>query len=387
MKLTKTTVDKLPYPEKGQIFYRDSELKGFGLRATKNCKTYIVETSVKGKTCRVSIGKHGVFTTEKARVQAKKHLASMAMGINPNHQKNHQKTQSTSLKQAFGEFLTVRELKQHTRYDYTRCFEVAFKSWQQKPILEITKPMVANHYDRLCQERGKAYANLSMRFLRSLLNFAAATYEDEQGKSLLPENAVRILSQKRQWKIVGRRQNFIKPHQLASWWQAVQRLKNETFRDYFLLLLFTGLRRQEAAQLTWINIDLQAYTMLIPDTKNALPLTLPLSHYTYGLLKSRQQKVDSNWVFPSKRGNHPIKEPRQQISHITRWSGIQFSCHDLRRTFATIAEGLNFSEYTLKRLLNHKQTDVTAGYIINDVERLRAPMQQITDALLEKCQL
>jgi hypothetical protein len=35
--------------------------------------------------------------------------------------------------------------------------------------------------------------------------------------------------------------------------------------------------------------------------------------------------------------------------------------------------------------MNHKMSgDVTAGYIIADVERLRKPMQQITDYLL-KC--
>lgn len=387
MKLTKASVEKIPYSENGQLFYRDSELKGFGLRVTKSCKTYIVETSVRGKTCRVTIGKHGVFTAEQARTQAKQHLANMAMGINPNQQKSYQKTQNINLKQAFNEFLTVRELKPHTRYDYTRCFEVAFKPWQQKTIMDITKPMVATHYEKLCQTHGKAYANLSMRFLRSLLNFASATYEDQQGHSLLPENAVNVLSQKKQWKVVGRRQNVIKPHQLAAWWQAVQRLENDTFRDYFVLLLFTGLRRQEAAQLAWENIDFNARTMLIPETKNKLPLTLPLSNYLYDLFHTRQQTSNNPWVFPSKRGNHPIKEPRQQIIRVTHWSGIEFSCHDLRRTFATIAEGLNVSEYTLKRLLNHKQSDVTAGYIINDVERLRVPMQQITDALLEKCQL
>jgi len=30
-------------------------------------------------------------------------------------------------------------------------------------------------------------------------------------------------------------------------------------------------------------------------------------------------------------------------------------------------------------------SDVTAGYIITDVERLRKPMQQITDYILSKC--
>ena len=48
----------------------------------------------------------------------------------------------------------------------------------------------------------------------------------------------------------------------------------------------------------------------------------------------------------------------------------------------TVAESLDISAYALKRLANHKMTnDVTAGYIIGDAERLRAPMQRITDYL------
>lgn len=59
--------------------------------------------------------------------------------------------------------------------------------------------------------------------------------------------------------------------------------------------------------------------------------------------------------------------------------------HDLRRTFITIAESLDIPAYALKRLLNHKMNgDVTAGYIMLDVERLRNPMQMIADHILLK---
>lgn len=58
--------------------------------------------------------------------------------------------------------------------------------------------------------------------------------------------------------------------------------------------------------------------------------------------------------------------------------------HDLRRMFITVAESLDIPAYALKRLLNHKmKNDVTVSYIIADAERLRKPMQQITDVLLK----
>jgi integrase len=65
-------------------------------------------------------------------------------------------------------------------------------------------------------------------------------------------------------------------------------------------------------------------------------------------------------------------------------SGVKFTIHDLRRTFITIAESLGISPYALKRLLNHRiDADVTAGYIVIDAERLRQPVEQIAERILE----
>ncbi|WP_353573403.1 integrase family protein, partial [Candidatus Albibeggiatoa sp. nov. BB20] len=384
-KLTKSYVDKLPFPEKGQVFYRDPELKGFALRATKGSKTYIVETSVRGKTCRVTIGKHGVFSPDQARIQAKKLLADMAMGINPNQQKQQERARTVTLQQAFNQFMQERQLKPHTRYDYGNCFEAVFKSWHHKQIFDIKKPMVSSYYEKLCAERGEAYANLSMRFLRSLLNFANAAYEDNEGNRLFTDNPVTVLSDKRQWRIVARRERLIKAQQLPIWWSAVQNLSNTTHRDYFILLLLTGLRKREAATLNWDNVDLDSGTIKIIETKNSQPHTLPLSDFLQNLLEARLQGSTSQWVFEGRK-NKPIVESRHQINLVQSQSGIEFSCHDLRRTFATIAENLDISQYTIKRLLNHTNNqDVTAGYIIKDIERIRTAMQQITDSVIEKC--
>ena len=83
-KLIKTFIDSIPLAEKGQVFYRDSELKGFGLRVGLTSKVYIAETKVNGKVVRVTIGKHGVFTAEEARAEAREMLLMMSRGVNPN---------------------------------------------------------------------------------------------------------------------------------------------------------------------------------------------------------------------------------------------------------------------------------------------------------------
>jgi len=151
------------------------------------------------------------------------------------------------------------------------------------------------------------------------------------------------------------------------------------------LVLLTGLRREEAATLKWEDVDLAAKTFTVVKTKNNESHTLPLSDFLYDLMSTRHQKKINDYVFPGTGAAGHIIEPRKQMANVTKASGIHFTVHDLRRTFITIAESLDISAYSLKRLMNHKMTnDVTAGYIIADVERLRKPMELITEYFL-KC--
>jgi integrase len=187
---------------------------------------------------------------------------------------------------------------------------------------------------------------------------------------------------------IERRQTFIKSYVLAAWSQGVAGLQNETLRDYLLLILFTGLRRQEAAQLQWNQVDLKAKTLKIAGTKNREPHSLPLSDFLHNLLIRRKKTSASDYVFPGPGKGGYIIEPRKQMAKVIETTGIQFTVHDLRRTFITIAESLDIPAYALKRLLNHKMSgDVTAGYIILDVERLRKPMQMIADFILRQMEL
>jgi len=161
-----------------------------------------------------------------------------------------------------------------------------------------------------------------------------------------------------------------------------------TLRDYLLLLLFTGLRRQEAAHLKWTQVDLKAKTLTIISLKNNQDHTLPLSDYIFEILNRRKQYMINEYVFHGEGAGGYIVEPRKQMAKVTNVSGIQFTCHDIRRTFLTIAESLDISAYAVKRLANHKMNhDITSGYIITDVERLRKPMQQITDYIVSKLTL
>jgi integrase len=389
-KLTKSFIDGRPYTEVRTIYW-DTTLKGFGLRVGSHSKTYIAESKIGRKTVRVTIGRHGVFTPEEARTEARQLLGLMARGINPNDLEREKRARTVTLGEAFADYMAARKsLKPNTIRDYTKCMNVYFKDWKNKPLLEITKEMVAKRHSRL-GETSQAQANLAMRFLRALFYFATGQYEDNQGRALITENPVRRISQTRAWFRVERRQSVLKPHDIRPWFQAVMNLRDDhttknrqAFRDYLLLLLFTGLRRQEALPLKWENVDFRGRTLSVFDTKNRDNHTLPLSDFLVTLLQRRLDESQGNpYVFPGEGARGHLTEPRKQILRVAKESGVSFTSHDLRRTFITLAESLDIPVYAVKRLANHKiSNDVTAGYVINDVERLRGPMQKITDRIL-----
>jgi integrase len=391
MRLTKTTVDGITPPDKGQAFYRDDKLKGFGLRVTPTgAKSFVVETRVKGRTRRETLGRYGPLTVEQARREAQKYLGQVATGIDPRAWVREVSARNVTLKGVFEDYCIERKsLKPSTLHDYRRIVFGDLKDWLNRPIGQISKDAVAARHRRL-GERSHARANNAMRVLRALFNFARGQYEDAEGRSLFLENPVSRLSHTRSWYPNVRRRTVISRTQLAPWLEAVTALKSAssdeqaaTVADYLLLLLFTGLRRTEGMTLQWQDVDLEERTLLITDTKNKEPLNLPLSDFVYDLLKGRQEVAVTPYIFPGAGEHGHLIEPRKQMRKVIKTSGVNFTLHDLRRTFITAAESLDISMYAIKRLVNHKMSgDVTAGYIVPDAERLRVPMQQITDYLL-----
>ena len=387
--LTKTVVDKTPTPATGQAFIRDSKLPGFGMRITSGgARTFIVEKRIDGRVRRIKIGRFGELTCEQARKEAQRLLGRIAVGENPIAERERERMAGTTLEAAFADFFKRRELKEKTLYDYRRLIEVAFQAWRERPISQIGKREVLDLHRRLGEERGEAYANLAMRFLRSLFNFAIPYYEDAWGRPLLSANPVAVLSQTRAWFHGERRQTIIKPHQLPGWRMAVERLRGDgrgdpdTIADYLLFLLYTGLRKEKGARLTWADVDLNDRSLKITDTKNREAHLLPLPAQLVRMLKMRRAVAPNVFVFWGSGKTGHLIEPKRQVAKVVESSGVHFTLHDLRRTFITVAESLDVTPYALKRLVNHKmKNDVTAGYIVASVERLREPMQRIADFL------
>ena len=321
--------------------------------------------------------------------------------------KKADKSKAVTLEQAFQNFLKTRDLKERTVKDYQSTMDYAFPDWKDRRITDINSDSIAARHEKLkvdalaryrkrCKREkrepekknldsvGKAQANLHMRVLRSVLNFASGYYEDAKGEPLIKYNPVERLSKTKAWYGTRRRQTIIKGHELPQWFQAVKKLESETAKDYLLFLLFTGSRRNEGLKLEIEHIDLKSKSYSLIDTKNRQPIALPLPNYLFGILEKRIKALQgAKYIFPGRGSDGRMAQPHWQIQKVIEASGVEFCLHDLRRHFITVAESLDLSVFAVKRLVNHSMgSDVTSGYIVPDVERLRGPMQKIEDKIL-----
>ena len=398
VKLTKSSVASLEPSLADQRIVRDSELTGFGVRITANGKkSFILEKRIGRRVRRITIGRVGELTAAQARNRAQQLLGQIALGEDPIAKRRRELARGVSLAEAYRDFLKSRpRLSEATRRDYDRTFNVIFSDWQHRPLHTLTGQMILNRHRSMAKAHGEQGANNYMRALRSLFNFAIDRYEDGSGQPVLAINPVLILTRTRSWFPVDRRRTWVKPHQLPAWYEAVESLRDnehhramgDTVADFLLLLLFTGLRRSEAATLKWRDVDLPDSSLTVSKTKSRRPHTLPFSTFVHTLFVRRLGAQKNQYVFHGYDGSGHLIEPKRQVKHVVEASSIPFTMHDLRRTFLTIADTVGLSTYTIKRLANHStRNDVTAGYVISDTERLRAAMQSIENFLLSAMEI
>ena len=97
--------------------------------------------------------------------------------------------------------------------------------------------------------------------------------------------------------------------------------------------------------LRWTDIDFGERVVRLPAarTKAGRALDIPMTDFVHALLVARRQLGDAKYVFPSYGRNGHIEDARAWIDAVTAATGIEFSMHDLRRTFLTVAESADIS--------------------------------------------
>lgn len=391
LKITKKNMSEIVHPVSGQVDYFDTDITGFGVRVTKDTKTFMVYHRIRGQKNKtyIIIGKYGLFTTEQARITAKDYLRRMSQGENP-HPKYNQGGEKITIADLYRQYISAKKspLAGSTQYAYNSWMNNHFSDWLQRSADSITGSDVLDRLTRIEKENGPVQAANSIKLLKGLYRMGMALHRGVI--TFNPVDAVRAV-RGRAWTPYKRRTRYIKIEDMPRWFKAVSEYHLPKGRDFMLFLLYTGLRRNEAARLKWSDINFKGKSFsFIPEKKRGEKpeddrVTMPLSIQAYKLMfKRRAVGIENEYVFPGKHPSPYISNPDNWKRDIIKASGVTFCFHDLRRTFITVAEGLDIGHYSLKALLNHSMgNDVTGGYIQLSTERLRESVQRISDRITE----
>jgi integrase len=215
------------------------------------------------------------------------------------------------------------------------------------------------------------------------MNFASA--EEINGERLIQYNPVTVLKEKRIRKSLKPRETYIEEQDLWKVIRAIECLENQPVKQLLLLLLSTGLRLNEAASLEWDNIKFNQKYFVVFDTKNHSGHVVPMSRSIEWTLKEQRKCVAESirWLCPSSNNITHVTDIRKSLRKVCINSGVSFTPHDLRRTFATIAHCCGLDHTTIKRVMNHKHKDITEQYIQTKLNELRQPLQEIDDYIDE----
>lgn len=280
-------------------------------------------------------------------------------------------------------YKVVRPLKPSTSADYEKRLPY-MPELAAIPVRRITKARLLMEYHRLKGTGKLRTANYCLQIVRALLHFAMHALELKDGSPLIEYNAAKIIAVTRSWAPTQRRTDYLLPSQLPAWLAAVQKHSNQTESDWLLFLLFTGCRRNEATQLEWRCVDLVNRLVSFEATKNGLTHTIPLPAFLVAILARRQATATSNYVFPGTGPSGRLSKWSKVNRKLAAQTGIAFTPHSLRRTFATTADRVGLPMPIVGALLNHKSSNVTAGYIQRNPETLRPAIETIAAELLRQ---
>lgn len=406
-RLTERKARALPLPATGYALHWCPQTPGFGVRVTAaGARAWISERRVNGKTVRRTLGKvegRSAISADAARKLMVEVSSELQRGIDrleeQRAERAEQKTASAeaalTLSEALKDYVQRKRrgkdglaLKERTQNDYLAMLDPArvipaktkgkpdrttepgeLHALADRPIARITADEVRAAY-RAAAARGARRGSYAMQVLRAVLNWHGVKIP---GNPLSKEVAGKdriVLG-----KTAGDPQP-IPPERLSAWWAAATALSGREAADMYRLMLLTGARGIEVRNIKVADVDLQGGRIVLKDTKNRTDHVL--------LLSTQAAEIVTHYAKGKKPGAplFTVTDPRKALASINAAAGTTITPHDLRATFASVAEEL-VSAYTLKRMLNHADTgDVTGAHYVGKSEaQLRAGWQSVADLI------
>jgi len=356
----KDTLENLPILNK-RYEVSDEKVQFLKLSiGTGGTKTYILHRKVKGKPQRIKIGRFKELTVEQARDQAKKLNSIITLGGDPQEEKRKERNQLT-FKELY-EFYYEQHAKVFTKRpidNRNMMKKHVFPIIGNLKVAKITKEKIRKLHLSIGEIRSGATANRIITIVSSVFTFCIK-HDYYEGTN--PCSGIKKFR-------TFNRDRFLSKEELVSFFNAVEE-EEQLFKDFFLMLLFTGARKGNVLAMKWTDIDFDLQRWRIPDsqTKNKEVNIVVLSSDALEILKYRNQEnkklqSPSLFVFPGEGRGGYLKDPKRAFERIrTRMGKDDIRMHDLRRTLGSYMAISGTSLPIIGKALNHKSQVSTAIY-------------------------
>jgi integrase len=408
VKLTAGRIEKFKCEEgKAQAFLWCDKVAGLGVRVTPNStvKSYIYQAKIKGQTMRIKIGRIDKYSIEEAQEEARKLQVQIDQGNDPRQVKADKEAANEAVKlakekeaaelamreareavtvsAAWFEYIAARKSKwsQSHYNDHVQVMHLGGEVRSRSK--ELTVPGVAASLaavrlidltPTMIDEWAAAEAairptraRLALRLLKAFLFWCAG---HAQYKEIVTTNAAKSKDARESLGKPKVKNDVLEKEQLSAWFSAVRQISNPVISAYLQILLLTGARREELANLRWENVDFQWNKLTINDKVDDFRI-VPLTPYVKHLLSSLPRR--NEWVFSSPTAaSGRLTEPRIAHNQACAVAGLDMTLHGLRRSFATLSEWTETPAGIAAQIQGHKPQGVREqNYIRRPLDLLR----------------
>ncbi len=411
---------------KQQTIYWDGKTPGLGLRVTaKGAKSYIFETTLHGKTLRITIGDVRTWSISQAQTKATSYKAQTDSGIDPRKviadQLAAEKAADLARAQAdeaaaaeatrnavtlgdvWPEYMADRMATRTGGWSehHVRAHRLMMQEGG-KPVKrgsKLTQPgplfpladirlidLTTDRIEQWAREEAKrrpSSARLAWRLLKACMNWCG---EHKTYASMVSSNPTKSARTREALGKPKVRNDVLQREMLARWFAAVRQIGNPVISAYLQVLLLIGARREELAALKWDDVNFQWNSIKLSDKVEDFRM-VPLTPYVATLLSSLPRVEGNPYVFSSTgSASGYIAEPRYAHNQALKVAGLPpVSLHGLRRSFATLSEWVKTPPGIAAQIQGHAPQGVREqNYIRRPLDLLRIWHVEIENWMLEQ---
>jgi integrase len=153
------------------------------------------------------------------------------------------------------------------------------------------------------------------------------------------------------------RDRVLSDDELVRLWKATEQIGG-SFGAIYKLLILTGCRLNEVAQMRWAELSDDLATLKLPAerVKNRVAHDVPLSPMARDVIAAVPRIAGSEFVFPSRSGKpvSAVSKAKARIDGLMGPDVPPWVTHDIRRTVATGLQRLGVPLAVTEKVLNHE---------------------------------